>query len=506
VIKTHKKDYNYRKVYLLTMIQQDNLYFEECFEAAHQFMGILDGAGRIIRVNRAGIEFLGLTQADLTGTPLWLIPWPALKEQNRQALKRVISQAAAGTRIRDKLKTRLPGETEKIIELSIQPIQDEAGRLKFLFIEGQDITAYRHTLEALFQSEARFRTIFEEAGIGIVIKAANGKMLDCNPAFEEMIGYTADELRQYGYLEITHVFDKKVSRKLFRQMVTGKQEHYFVEKRYLHKNGSTVWVRMTASPVRGQDGAVKYIVAVVENITAHKQIEAELSELQRRLRQGRDMERLRLAQDLHDGPLQEIIGVSYSVQELINSIQDEASREQLQAIRASLQNLARSVRTTCGELRPPTLVPFGLEKTIRSHLEEFQAAHPGLSVSHKLARDGQTLSESTRIVLFRIYQEALNNILRHASAQTVEIRFKLTTKKAVLEIQDDGSGFELPNHWVKLARQGHLGLVGAMERASEVDGHLEVTTAPGQGTLIRVSIPIKEEGTALPVVGEESKK
>ena len=164
------------------------------------------------------------------------------------------------------------------------------------------------------------------------------------------------------------------------------------------------------------------------------------------------------------------------------------------------------MRTICGELRPPTLVPFGLEKTIRSHLEEFQAAHPELSVSHKLARDGRSLPEGTRIVLFRIYQESLNNILRHARAKTVKIRFRLTTKKAVLEIQDDGCGFELPNRWVRLARQGHLGLVGAMERAREIGGHLDVITAPGQGALVRVSVPIKEEGSALPVAGEESKK
>jgi PAS domain S-box-containing protein len=488
------------------MIQQNDLCFEECFDAAHQFMGVLDETGRVIRANRAALEFTGLTHADLADIPLWLIPWPVLKRQHRQTLKRVVSQAVAGITAQNELKIRLPRKTEKIIEFSVKPIQDEAGLLKFLFVEGRDITSYRHTREALFQSEARFRTIFEEAGIGIVIKGVNGKMLDCNPAFQEMLGYTVEELRRRDYLEITHLLDKKGSRKLFNQMVTGRRENYFVEKRYLHKNGSTVWARMTASLVLGQDGAVKFIIGMVENITANKQIEAELSELQQRLRQGRDMERLRLAQDLHDGPLQEIIGISYPVQELINSSQDDASREQLQAIRTALKNLARSVRAICGELRPPTLVPFGLEKTIRSHLEEFQAAHPELSVSHKLARDGQSLPEGTRIVLFRIYQESLNNILRHARAKTVKIRFRLTAKNAILEIEDDGCGFELPNRWVRLARQGHLGLVGAMERAREVEGHLEVVTAPGQGTLIRVSVPINEEGSVLPVAGEESKK
>ena len=102
-----------------------------------------------------------------------------------------------------------------------------------------------------------------------------------------------------------------------------------------------------------------------------------------------------------------------------------------------------------------------------------------------LAHDGQTLPEQVRIVLFRIYQEALNNIIRHANATRVWVSFSWMREQAILEVQDDGIGFELPGRWVRLARQGHLGLVGAMERAGEVGGTLEITSAPGQGTTPR---------------------
>ena len=96
-------------------------------------------------------------------------------------------------------------------------------------------------------------------------------------------------------------------------------------------------------------------------------------------------------------------------------------------------------------------------------------------------------------MLFRIYQEALHNILRHARANRVWVRFWLDEEQAILEVQDNGVGFELPNRWIKLARQGHLGLVGAIERTGEVGGSLEVKTASGQGTLIRAKVPLKEE-------------
>lgn len=472
---------------------EDNRWFDECFDAIGQFIGILDTSGRIIKANRTALVMTGLNDSDVYQVPLWEIPWHALNRQNRREIKQVVNTAARGIATRKEIQFRLSRQTTALFDFTIKPIQNNHDTPTFLIAEVRDITAYRRTREALFQSQARFQTIFEEAGMGIVIKGVSGKMLDANPALQAMLGYTTQELRRLDYLDITHPLDKRASRKLFNELVAGKRKNYSVEKRYLAKDGQALWARMTASLVQGQEGEDRFIIGMVENITTQKQIEAELIELQQRLMASREMERLKVAQDLHDGPLQEIIGVSYQVKELENLVLDQAAHEQVQAIRASISALTGSIRTICGELRPPTLVPFGLEKTILSHASEFQKAHPELEMSHKLAHDGRILPEHERIVLFRIYQESLNNILRHAQAKTVKIRFRLTGKRATLEVQDDGVGFELPNHWLRLARQGHLGLVGAMERAREVGGDLEVVTAPGQGTLIRVTVPLNED-------------
>jgi PAS domain S-box-containing protein len=482
------------------MIPEEGRWFDGCFQALSQFTAILDSGGRILTANRAALDLTGLTLERVYQVPLWEVPWPALTRQNRLDLKRAVSQAAQGKGIRKEIHLRRG--SVGIFDFSIKPIHrtihepiqnGEGGPESLILAEGRDITAYRRASEALFQSEARFQTIFEETGMGIVIKGVHGRMLDANPAFQDLVGYTAAELRRLDYLDITHPLDKKASRKLFNELVTGARKNYVVEKRYNTKDGQTIWGRVTASLVRGPDGGGKFVIGMVENITAQKQIAAELIELQQHLMAAREMERLKVAQDLHDGPLQEIIGISYQVQEgLDDGFQGDAGQEKLREIRASITSLTGLIRAICGELRPPTLVPFGLEKTILSHVAEFQKAHPDLDISYKLAHDGHTLPERDRIVLFRIYQESINNILRHAHAKAVKIRFRLTTRKAILEVQDDGVGFELPRRWVGLARQGHLGLVGAMERASEVGGDLTVITAPGQGTLIRATLPLKE--------------
>ena len=212
------------------------------------------------------------------------------------------------------------------------------------------------------------------------------------------------------------------------------------------------------------------MIAMAENINAQKEIESELGELQRRLLQGREQERLGIAQELHDGPLQDLMDVTYQIHEIAELESGSNTREKLNELQVTVNQLSRSIRMICGELRPPTLAPFGLGKTITSHAIQFEESHPEIKIKLNLMDDGQALSEPVRIVLFRIYQAALNNILRHAQASRVSIQFKLNEKQAILRIQDNGQGFILPAHWITLARQGHLGIVGARERANEVGG------------------------------------
>jgi signal transduction histidine kinase len=100
--------------------------------------------------------------------------------------------------------------------------------------------------------------------------------------------------------------------------------------------------------------------------------------------------------------------------------------------------------------------------------------------------DGQSLPERQRLALFRIYQQALANVVRHSAATQVDVRFTHTPEETVLEVQDNGVGFQAPERWITLAREGHLGLVGASERAEAIGGKLEVITSPGEGALIRV--------------------
>ncbi len=475
------------------MLEVENSRFGDFFDAISLNTWILDPQGKVLKANQAAQKLTGNTQDKMIGVPIWLISWRGLSPDNRKTLKLMMAQAMMALPARNDLMIHLRGQEDMVINLSFKPILDEKGSTQFIFVEGRNITAYRRTSQALNQSEARFKTIFEEAGIGILIKEINGKMLDCNPAFQVMLGYSAEEISRFDYLQITFPPDRWKSRKVFTELVKGKRKNYVIEKRYMHIDGRPIWARVTASLVHVQDHEGQFVIAIVENINTQKEIENELSELQRRLMRGRETERLQLAQELHDGPLQELIDITFQLKELEDPMAEAGKAGQLQNVLLSINVLARSIRTICGELRPPTLVPFGLEKTIRSHADQFQEAHPEIKIHLDLDEDGQSLSEPIRIVLFRIYQVALNNILRHAQANQVKIQFRLEDGQAVLKVQDNGKGFELPDRWINLARQGHLGIVGARERAKEVGGEVDVITKIGKGTTIHAVVPLNEE-------------
>ena len=135
-----------------------------------------------------------------------------------------------------------------------------------------------------------------------------------------------------------------------------------------------------------------------------------------------------------------------------------------------MQEVIQKLRVICGDLRPPALAPFGLERAIRSHAERFEESHPELRVSLELTPDGQTLPDAMRLALYRVYQESMNNIAKHAEARQVHVRLALDEARVALEIRDDGRGFVLPERWIELGRQEHYGLLGISERRTRSGG------------------------------------
>lgn len=178
---------------------------------------------------------------------------------------------------------RPDGETRFVLEQA-EVIFDESGRPLEMIGTVQDITERKQAEEALQESEELFRTVFEQAGVGVARTAPDGRFLSVNQRYCDIVGYSQAEMLEKSFQDITHTDDADDNVDRFRQLVAGKTDSYSLEKRYLHKDGSVVWVTLTTSLVRDPSDAPKYCIAIIEDITERKQAEVALQESQERLR------------------------------------------------------------------------------------------------------------------------------------------------------------------------------------------------------------------------------
>jgi signal transduction histidine kinase len=223
-----------------------------------------------------------------------------------------------------------------------------------------------------------------------------------------------------------------------------------------------------------------------------------LVQLQHQLLRSREEARGRLARDLHDGPIQALVGMSMRLGMLAPAAGDGSPiADALQGMRAEVRELLDELRQVCTELRPPTLDTLGLGAALRVLAGDWSAEH-GVALQLDLPPDAalRALPEEVAVNLYRVAQEALSNIARHARAQCVDLRLAWDAAGCLeLAIRDDGCGFA-PAAVEELAAQGHFGLAGIRERAALIGGQWRLESAPGRGTA--VSVTWRRDGAGKP--------
>jgi len=216
-------------------------------------------------------------------------------------------------------------------------------------------------------------------------------------------------------------------------------------------------------------------------------------EAARMLAQGREQEREALAQEIHDGPIQEIADLAHRIDRL--SEQEASSpppwrtiTEALAELRRELTRMGERLREVCWSLRPPTLDEFGLEAAMREHLDVLSETQVLPRIEFHFEAMANTLPPDVELQFFRIFQSAVNNAVKHAEAGSIKVRFQADENAAVLEVSDDGKGFVPPRKLVHLARERHYGLLGMEERATMIGGSMSLDSLPNRGTSVCITV------------------
>jgi len=228
----------------------------------------------------------------------------------------------------------------------------------------------------------------------------------------------------------------------------------------------------------------------LDEIRSHQAI---MTKMGHQLIRSRDEEQQRLSRELHDGPLQELVGMNLQLGMLLSRIGSEQAVPSIVNTLTSIQQEARSLiaelRQVCSGLRPPILDTLGLSSALRALLDAW-AAEEGITIRQELPSDSDLVfvNSEVRMNLYRVVQEALTNIARHASASQVNLVLNsdLEKEELRLNIQDDGKGFDLETVPSQTA-ENHFGLAGMQERVGLIGGQWNITSSPGCGTRIEVS-------------------
>ena len=223
----------------------------------------------------------------------------------------------------------------------------------------------------------------------------------------------------------------------------------------------------------------------------------EIRETQRQLLRSREEERSRLARDLHDGPVQLLVGLNLQVGLLLNQadaagVADAAFVHELRGLRLEVRQLLTDLRRVCSDLRPPMLDTLGLGAALRALAESWSAQHEvALDVQLPANVTLRDLPVDVAVNLYRVTQEALTNVAHHAEARQVLLRLRRDDGRLFLTVRDDGRGFDVPAQPQSLLVAEHFGLIGMQERVELIGGELTVTSTPGEGATVRVVAPTR---------------
>lgn len=356
----------------------------------------------------------------------------------------------------------------------------------------QDTTEWVRAEGALRESEELHRITLSNISDAVFITDDGGRFTYICPNVDVIFGYSFHEVEQFGYIP------RLLGDDLFAPGELGAStEIRNIERDILDKAGREHTLLVNVKRVSIKGGTILY---TCRDITERVRTEQEL----RRYKQHRSVEeaiaeeRRRIAQEIHDGLIQNLAGLRFRSRHwhrLIDTdpAQMHAELDEIQGIvSTSIDEMRRSILA----LRPVALEEQGFFPALRQLISDF-CEHRQLCVNLQVCGAEASLPSSCELALFRIIQEALSNVDKHARASTVEIVLDLVAVDVVeLTVRDDGQGFD-PTELGQAMQHGHLGLEQMRERAETANGTLIVRSEPGRGTEIRVTLPLTGEGNRM---------
>jgi PAS domain S-box-containing protein len=471
-------------------LRQSEMQYRTTIEGLEDPLLVVDQDLRILLSNNA---FLHMQQewggeADVVGKEASQV-FPFTGDLDRVQFRQVME---SGKPLENLTHLHRQGK-EGIYLLKRFPIHDggEITRVVTLF---QDVTAGTLAEQTLRESEEQSRTILESSPDGILLFELNGKIVLANQEAARMHGFFGPHaLIGLPFYDLVVPGDVARISKIQKQ-AEKKALSTTLETTMQRQDGSTFPGELKLSLIRDTLGAPKTILCIARDISDRKRAEEELQSISRRFLADQEMERRRIARELHDQIGQGLSAVKINLQ---NALTVPLSGDQRGILKETVQTIDQAideVRRLSLELRPAALDDLGLVPALRGYLD--RTARRSNLPSHFVVEPPDIhLPPELETVCFRIAQEALTNVIRHAEAHLVEVEIRREGDTLLLVVRDDGRGFDLGRSMEASFHGESLGLVGMRERALLARGNLEIIARPGKGTEVKVTLPIVESAS-----------
>jgi two-component system, NarL family, sensor histidine kinase UhpB len=340
------------------------------------------------------------------------------------------------------------------------------------------------------------RSLEVHSPVGIFHTDRTGAGLYVNDRWSEMTGLSAHEAKTSLWTEGVHPEDRPwVFEKWCR--VSSEGIPFTAEYRIQGKEGTVKWILCNAVAEKGADGEIVGSIGVIIDITERKKAEEALKNSKEKLRflasqliKIQEKERRKISIELQDDLGQSLIGLKFQLSHVAKQLRKDQSGLKLK-IEGALKNidgLTENIRRISKELRPALLEHLGLGSALQWLFDSFSEQYYIPILNHIKEADC-IFSQEQEVIIFRIFQEALANIRKHAQATRIAVTMTLTGKKALFSIQDNGKGFNLQKIMNGRPSQGGLGLIAMDEQVRMTGGNLEIKSRIGDGTRIIFSVP-----------------
>jgi PAS domain S-box-containing protein len=361
------------------------------------------------------------------------------------------------------------------------------------------IIRYRKKMErVLRESEERYRDFYENAPDMFHSLNKDGIVIDCNETGARMLGYRKEEIIGRPISDFFTAQTKKIDDEEFPKL-KHRRVHLDREREFVRKDGSTFTASLNIYTEVDDNGELVKTKAIARDLTERRRVEElkksreQLRSLSAYLERAREEEKKRIARQIHDelGHALTTLGLDLSwLSSRLSRDRDgldiDTLRLRTQAMSELIDATVQTVQRISSELIPGVLDHLGLSEAIKWQVDKFRE-RTGIKYSMSIDPENIMLDQSSSLTVFRIFQETLTNIIRHADAEEVHVGLKESDSTLELEIKDNGKGIEMS----QISSPESIGLIGMRERARILGGRVMISGSPGEGTTVKVFIPLQ---------------